>query len=158
LGLAKTYGNWEDVIQDPGIDAVLIGTWPYMHCPVTLAALDAGKHVLTQARMAINAREAQRMLDRAREATGQVAMVAPSPYGLAGEAFVRSLIADGFLGSLREVHVDGLTGDLRSFDGTNAFNNPMTFKHITSHDLKLGVRWDLSSPPVYAPPPLMRKG
>jgi opacity protein-like surface antigen len=52
---------------------------------------------------------------------------------------------------------DGLTGDLRSFDGTNNVNNPMTFKNITSHDLKLGVRWDLSSPPVYAPP-LIRKG
>jgi opacity protein-like surface antigen len=52
---------------------------------------------------------------------------------------------------------DGVTGDLRRFDGVNDFNNPMTFKNITSHDLKLGVRWDLSSPPVYAPP-LMRKG
>ena len=52
---------------------------------------------------------------------------------------------------------DGLTGDLRTFDGVNAINNPMTFKHITSHDLKLGVRWDLSSPQVYAPP-LIRKG
>jgi opacity protein-like surface antigen len=52
---------------------------------------------------------------------------------------------------------DGLTGDLRTFDGTNNINNPMTFKNITSHDLKLGLRWDLSSPPVYAPP-LIRKG
>ncbi len=52
---------------------------------------------------------------------------------------------------------DGLTGDLRSFDGTNNFNNPMTFKSITSHDLKLGVRWNLDNPPVYAPP-LIRKG
>ena len=53
---------------------------------------------------------------------------------------------------------DGLTGDLRAFDGTNAIYNPTTFKHITSHDLKLGVRWDLTSPqPVYQPP-LMRKG
>jgi hypothetical protein len=34
----------------------------------------------------------------------------------------------------------------------------MTFKHLTSHDLKLGVRWDLSAPQVYAPPPLIRKG
>jgi hypothetical protein len=33
----------------------------------------------------------------------------------------------------------------------------MQFKNITSHDLKLGVRWDLSSPQTYAPP-LMRKG
>jgi opacity protein-like surface antigen len=52
---------------------------------------------------------------------------------------------------------DGVTGDLRTFDGVNNINNPMTFKSITSHDLKLGVRWDLSSPPVYAPP-LIRKG
>jgi opacity protein-like surface antigen len=52
---------------------------------------------------------------------------------------------------------DGLTGDLRTFDGINNINNPMTFKSITSHDLKLGVRWDLSSPPAYAPP-LIRKG
>ena len=53
---------------------------------------------------------------------------------------------------------DGLTGDLRTFDGTNAIRNPTTFKNITSHDLKLGVRWDLTSPQVYAPPPLIRKG
>jgi hypothetical protein len=33
----------------------------------------------------------------------------------------------------------------------------MQFKDITSHDLKFGVRWDLSSPPVYAPP-LVTKG
>jgi opacity protein-like surface antigen len=52
---------------------------------------------------------------------------------------------------------DGLTGDLRPFDGPGQRVNPTTFKNITSHDLKLGVRWDLNSPPVYAPP-LMRKG
>jgi opacity protein-like surface antigen len=52
---------------------------------------------------------------------------------------------------------DGLTGDLRPFDGPGERVNPTTFKNITSHDLKLGVRWDLSSPPAYAPP-LMRKG
>jgi opacity protein-like surface antigen len=53
---------------------------------------------------------------------------------------------------------NGLTGDLRTFDGTNNIVNPTTFKNITSHDLKLGVRWDLTSPQVYAPPPLIRKG
>jgi hypothetical protein len=51
-----------------------------------------------------------------------------------------------------------MTGDLRTFDGVNGIYNPMTFKNITSHDLKLGVRWDLTSPAVYAPPPLIRKG
>ena len=65
--IPRIYANWEEMIQDREIDAVVIGAWPYLHCPVTLAALDAGKHVLTQARMAMNAREAQRMLDKARE-------------------------------------------------------------------------------------------
>ena len=54
----------------------------------------------------------------------------------------------------------GRRPDRRSptFDGINDIVNPTTFKNITSHDLKLGVRWDLDSPPVYAPPPLVRKG
>jgi opacity protein-like surface antigen len=47
---------------------------------------------------------------------------------------------------------DGLTGDLRSFDGTNSTVNPTTFKNISSHDLMLGVRWNLDNPPMYEPP------
>ena len=52
---------------------------------------------------------------------------------------------------------DAESGDLIAFDGTNAVNNPMLFKDITSHDLKLGVRWMLDAPPP-PPPPLSRKG
>jgi opacity protein-like surface antigen len=52
---------------------------------------------------------------------------------------------------------NGLTGDLRAFDGTNNINNPTTFRSITSHDLKIGVRWDLADPPIYQPP-VVRKG
>src|SRR3954470_13511179 len=66
-GIPKVYGNWEQAVEDDDVNAVVIGAWPYMHCPVTLAAFDAGKHVLTQARMAMNSREAQRMYDRSRE-------------------------------------------------------------------------------------------
>jgi opacity protein-like surface antigen len=52
----------------------------------------------------------------------------------------------------------GLTGPVTTFQGFTT-NNPMHFRDITSHDLKLGVRWNLDSPqPVYAPPPLVRKG
>ena len=53
--IPKIYSNWEDLVADPDVDAVVIGAWPYLHCPVTLAAFDAGKHVLTEARMAMNA-------------------------------------------------------------------------------------------------------
>ncbi len=108
----RVHGSWENLVADPEVDAVVVATWPYLHCTVTLAAFDAGKHVLTQARMAMNAREAQRMLDRSRECPHLAAMVVPSPYGLAGDAYVKKLIADGFLGTLREVHVHGLNDAL----------------------------------------------
>jgi predicted dehydrogenase len=112
FNIPKVYGSWENVVDDDEVDAIVIGSWPYLHCPVTLAAFDAGKHVLTEARMAMNSREAQRMYDRSKETPQLTAMIVPSPYGLTGEAYVRSLIASGYLGKLREVHVDGLNSDL----------------------------------------------
>ncbi|MBR0852122.1 porin family protein [Bradyrhizobium diazoefficiens] len=53
---------------------------------------------------------------------------------------------------------DAAPGNFRAFD--NSISGPTTikFRDITSHDLKLGVRWDLGSPAVYAPPPLVTKG
>lgn len=52
---------------------------------------------------------------------------------------------------------DALSGDLVTYLGTNAIVNPMEFKGLSSHDLKLGVRWMLNAP--LAPlPPLMRRG
>lgn len=55
---------------------------------------------------------------------------------------------------------DGMTGDVIAYDGTNNIYNPTTFKHLTSHDLKLGIRWAIDPAPAYAPPPppLIRKG
>lgn len=52
---------------------------------------------------------------------------------------------------------DGVTGASHSYD-TGATGSAFTIKNITSNDLKLGVRWELNSPPVYAPPPLITKG
>jgi predicted dehydrogenase len=69
LGIARAYGNWQELVAAPEIDAVVIGTWPNLHCDVTCAALAAGKHVLTEARMARSLHEAERMLAAA-QATG----------------------------------------------------------------------------------------
>ncbi|WP_169977898.1 Gfo/Idh/MocA family protein [Tautonia rosea] len=144
------YESWESLVEDDAIDAVVIGTWPYLHCPITLAALDAGKHVLTQARMAMNAREAQRMLDRSREAKHLTAMIVPSPLGLAGDRLVKRLIDGGLLGRLREVHVHGLS------DQWASRTTPLHWRQITRYSgfnmLNLGIlhetalRW--TPPPV----------
>lgn len=52
---------------------------------------------------------------------------------------------------------NGVTGDLRSFDGTNNVNNPMQFHDITSQDVRFGMRWNFDAP-AYVPPPLVTKG
>jgi opacity protein-like surface antigen len=54
---------------------------------------------------------------------------------------------------------NGITGPSSSFDQvTNTTHAPFSFNNITSNDVKLGLRWELNTPPVYAPPPLVRKG
>ena len=136
--IPRIFATWESLVEDDKIDAVLVGTWPSMHCAVTLAALDAGKHVFTQARMAMNAREAQRMLDKSRELPHLAAMVAPSPYGLAGEAYVRSLLPQ--IGDLREVHVAGLSTTLADPD------TPLSWRQVTRYSgfnmLNLGMLYE----------------
>jgi predicted dehydrogenase len=112
FGIGRTFEHWQDLVADAGVDAVVIGTWPYLHCPITLAAFEAGKHVLTEARLSMNAAEAHRMLDAARAHPNLVAQVVPSPFGLKGERIMAGLIEQGFLGELREVHVFGLNAAL----------------------------------------------
>lgn len=54
---------------------------------------------------------------------------------------------------------DAITGDIYTYDGLNNVYNPMEFRDITSHDVKLGVRWSLNPVPAYLPPPpLVTKG
>ncbi|GAC1473238.1 MAG: Gfo/Idh/MocA family oxidoreductase [Isosphaeraceae bacterium] len=140
FGIPRIYGTWENVVDDDQVDAILIGAWPNLHCPVTLAALDAGKHVLTEARMAMNAREAQRMYDRSIELPNLTAMIVPSPYGLTGDAFLRALIAEGYLGTLREVHVHGLRSDLADPE------TPLGWRQMTKYSgfnmLTLGILYE----------------
>src|SRR5438105_15356838 len=78
FGIPRTFERWQDLVADPTIDAVVIGAWPYLHSPVTLAALEAGKHVLTEARLAMNAAEAHEMAASARRHPNLVAQVVPS--------------------------------------------------------------------------------
>src|SRR3954447_13949906 len=149
FNIPKVYASWEHLVEDEDVDAVVIGTWPYMHCPITLAAIGAGKHVLTQARMAMNAREAQRMLDASLEHPELRMMVVPSPHGLVGDAFVRSLIDAGYLGTLREVHVHGLSGELA--DPATPIGWRQMTKYSGFNMLTLGILYETAlrwTPPV----------
>ncbi len=105
FGIPKVYKHWRELIESPEIDAVVIGTWPYLHAPVTVAALEAGKHVLCEARMAMNAAEAREMFEASRRRPHLVAQVVPSPVSLHADATIQRLIAEGFLGEILAVEV-----------------------------------------------------
>ena len=81
FNIPRAYADWEQLLAADGIDAVLIGTWPYMHRAITLAALESGRHVLCQARMANNAAEAHEMLAAAKRHPNLVCQLVPSSSG-----------------------------------------------------------------------------
>jgi predicted dehydrogenase len=62
FGIARVYADWRELVRAPDIDAVCIGTWPNTHSEITRAVLEHGKHVLCEARMAMNVAEARTML------------------------------------------------------------------------------------------------
>ncbi len=101
LAIPTTYASWEDLVADPAIDAVVIATWPYLHAPVTLAALAAGRHVLCEGRMALNADEARAMLAASLARPDRVAMLVPGPFSFFADAAVRRLLRDGAIGTPR---------------------------------------------------------
>jgi predicted dehydrogenase len=110
FGIGKVFDDWRELVRDRDIDAVCIGTWPYMHCAITTAALEAGKHVLCEARMAMNAAEGRRMLEAARRVPHLVAQLVPAPHTLEVDATLEKLLADGYAGDVLAVEIQAAQG------------------------------------------------
>jgi predicted dehydrogenase len=79
-----------------------------MHHPISIAALDAGKHVFCQARMAMDLQQAKEMYKKV-AASNKVAALCPVPYGLSVDKTVARLLREGYLGELRLVRVTSLS-------------------------------------------------
>jgi predicted dehydrogenase len=122
FGIARVCETWRELVEADDLNAVVIGTWPYMHCPVTLAALEAEKHVLCEARLALDAAEARRMRDAARRRPNLVAQVVPPPLTLRVDGKVRELVNEGFLGDLLAV-------DARIGGGFVDRDAPLSWRH-----------------------------
>lgn len=105
LGIPRAVDDWRSLVADPGIDAVLVGAWPYLHAPVTIAALEEGKHVLTEARMAATADDARAMLKTSLNHPDLVAMVVPSSFSLWADATIEKTLRAGSIGRVRHVRV-----------------------------------------------------
>ena len=110
FGITHQAATWREVVENPALDAVVIGTWPYMHKEITMAALAAGKHVLCEARMAMDATEAAQMLAAARSSPQLVTQLVPSPMTLRWDKTISRLLREGALGTLLHVDMRGIGG------------------------------------------------
>jgi predicted dehydrogenase len=98
FGIPTVYDRWQDLVAAPDTNTIVIGTWPYLHCEATLAALQAGKHVLCEARMAMNLQQARAMRDAARAHPQLVAQIVPAPHTFGVDATVQRLLGEHYVG------------------------------------------------------------
>jgi predicted dehydrogenase len=115
--IPRAYADWEQLLDADGIDAVLIGTWPYMHRTITLAALDSGRHVLCQARMANDAAEAREMLAASQRHPNLVCQLVPSSSGYRIDRALLALLAGDLVGEVLSVEVQRLQRGFANFGG-----------------------------------------
>jgi predicted dehydrogenase len=130
LGIANAYGTWQELLAAGGLDAVLIGTWPYMHREITLAALDAGLHVLCQARMANDAAEAREMLAAARRHPDLVCQLVPTSGSYRIDRALQRRLSERYVGDVLSVEVQMLQRGFANFDGELDWRHDPVFSGI----------------------------
>lgn len=102
LAPRRAYGRYEDLLDDPNVEAVYIGAHNGLHRPLTLAALERGKHVLCEKPLGCDAQECAEMAAAARTHGRHLAEAFMYRHHPAiGEA--RRLVASGEIGGLRTV-------------------------------------------------------
>ena len=110
LPSATPMANWADLLALPDLDIIWIGTPPYMHSAVTISALEAGKHVFCQARMAMDLAEADEMLATSKRFPQLVTMLCPPPFGMRADLLIKKLLAENFVGKPHDIRMQSFNG------------------------------------------------
>lgn len=132
--VGRAHGSYADLVGDPEVDVVYVATPHNHHLRHALLALDAGKHVLVEKPLALNAAEAEQVAARA-AAKGLFCAEALWTFFLPRFDVVRQILDDGVLGDVRTVLADN--GEW--FPGTH---------RILRHDLAGGPLLDLGTYPL----------
>ena len=104
LNIPRAYGSYEELLADPTIDAIYNPLPNHLHVPWTIKALEAGKHVLCEKPIGLNAREAEALLGHASAAASRcwrLSSVRYHPQWLRARALVQA----GRIGEARVVQV-----------------------------------------------------
>jgi predicted dehydrogenase len=103
FGWEESEGDWRKVIERKDIDVVDIATPGYLHCPMVVAAAQAGKHVLCEKPLANTLAQAKEML-RAVEKAGVKHYVNYNYRRVPAVAFAKRLVEEGRLGEVYHYH------------------------------------------------------
>ncbi|MUL40617.1 Gfo/Idh/MocA family oxidoreductase [Streptomonospora sp. PA3] len=101
-GIPRAHASYADLAADPGVDVVYIATPHNVHHEATLLCLDAGRHVLCEKPLAVNAAEAAAMIEAARR-NGRFLMEAMWTRFAPATARIRRLVDEGAIGEVRMV-------------------------------------------------------
>jgi len=117
FGVQAAYGSYEELLADDNVDAVYIPLPNHLHCEWTVRAAEAGKHVLCEKPIALNAEEAERMVQACRKAGVLLA-----------EAFMYRHTSQ--LAQIRDIAQSGEIGELRVIRSSFSFNNSADSNNI----------------------------
>jgi predicted dehydrogenase len=140
FNIPRAYAGWRDLLDDDSIDAVCIGTWPYMHRTLTVAALESGKHVLCQARMANTAQEARDMLAASLRHPELISQLVPTSQTYRIDNVLKRMINDGFLGEILSVELQRLQTRFPTVDGDLDWRHDVAFSGYNT--LNIGASYE----------------
>jgi predicted dehydrogenase len=122
LGIPKAYASYEALLADPEVDAVYNPLPNHLHLPWSVRAAEAGKHVLCEKPLTMDAAEARQLIavrDRCGVRKGEAFMVRTHPQWLRAREIVRS----------------GEIGELRAVSGAFSYfnNDPSNIRNIPEY-------------------------
>lgn len=95
--VSKAYASWENMVDDPSVDTVLIGTPHDLHCPIAVAAMESGKDVICEKPLAHNVEAGRKMVDASRR-TGKKLLVALNHRFIRANQQMKVLLDEGAIG------------------------------------------------------------
>src|SRR3954467_12247203 len=107
FGGTRSYGAYESALLDDGVDAVAITTPPAQHLPLTLAALEAGKHVIVEKPAFLRSADVD-LVEAAAAESGCKVLVAENYAYKPLRRVLRDVITSGEIGEVRYLAVNAL--------------------------------------------------
>jgi predicted dehydrogenase len=146
FNIPTAYNTWQELLASPDIDAVCIGTWPYMHEILVIEALNQGKHILTEARMSMDTAQARNMLDAAYLKPELVTQIVPAPFIDTIEMTVLDLINSDYLGDILAADLSGIPGFAANSPSGGFIDNnaPFMWRHdrdLSGYNIMLMGAW-----------------